>query len=183
MKRFIVTSAALMCAALLYGAVDFMISKNHGDLTGLYRETPNREKQRSVSVQTAPAPAGVKFNFVNEPRTISVATNKETEKLKNKKNAKREIKLEEYSRAALEDAVAEEEVENDSVHFSVVDHSPPIQKTAIPSWVHVIDSFASVPVKVNAVKQKRKISSDKFSRAPLRAEPIPGTLVLNDSIK
>ena len=183
MKRFIITSTALMCAALLYGAVDFMISKNHGDLAKLYRESPNQERQHTAAVQNVPAQAEVKFNFVNELHTVTVATNENTQKIKNKKIAKREIKLEEYSRAALEDAMVEQEIENDSVKFFAVEQKAATQKTTLPSLVQVIDSFAFLPVKATVVKQERKISSDKFSRAPLRVKPLKGTLALNDSIK
>ncbi|HKR03870.1 MAG TPA: hypothetical protein VJY62_04475 [Bacteroidia bacterium] len=181
MKRFIITSAALMCAALLYGAVDFMISKNHGDLTGLYHDTPNVEVPGVTTTKTEPAPAEAKFNFVSEPRTITVATNEKAQKQKTKKTPEREIKLEEFSRAALDDVVAEEEIENDSAKALVTEHN--VAKPPLPSLVHVIDSFATVPIKANAVKPKRKISSDKFSRGPLRVETHSQTLVLNDSIK
>ena len=156
MKAIIYAGISLFSVATVYGVVDYYSSQKRGTLDKLYKEedVPATPEIKDVTTTVMP---------VNNTEIISVnnkAMNLTTRTAKKSKAVKRTIKMEDFSRGRIDDAMPVEKV-------SLVE--PIIEKPTVKE----LDKLPlSVTEAVIATKEpERKLSLEMFSRAPLKKTP------------
>lgn len=155
MKAIIYAGISLFSVATVYGVVDYYSSQKRGTLDKLYKEeevsvAPEIKKE----ITTVMPVKNVELVSTNN-KTTNIAT-KATKKL----NAKRTIKMEDFSRGRINEAMPVEKVK-------LVE--PIIEKPTVKE----LDKLpVSVTEAVIATKEpERKLSFEMFSRAPLKKTP------------
>lgn len=155
MKAIIYAGISLFSVATVYGVVDYYSSQKRGTLDKLYKEeevpvAPEIKKD----ITTVMPVKNVELVSTNN-KTTNIAT-----KAAKKLNAKRTIKLEDFSRGRIDEVLPVEKV-------NLVE--PIIEKPTVKE----LDKLPlSVAEAVIAIKEpERKLSFEMFSRAPLKKTP------------
>ena len=111
MKTILYVGAALMIGASIYGFVDYRKTNRNKEFTKMYKEKKVSKPEMVVSEKKI-TPAENKQITEKEPeKTVSVATTaKENSTEKNIKHKKRKFRLQEFSRAPLDERYIKEEI-------------------------------------------------------------------------
>jgi len=153
MKAIIYAGISLFSVATVYGVADYYSSKKSGALDSLYRE---EEVAAPSEVNETTTVIPVKNTEVVSPAENTITTGRE---IKKKRSALKEIKAEDFSRAKL--VIEEEPVGMIKEEFvKKYEEKPAVKGIA-----------ASTEPVVIAKEPERKLSLDKFSRAPLKKMP------------
>lgn len=156
MKAIIYAGIGLFSAATVYGVADYYNSRKKGELDKLYAEKEAAPAPPTAEKTTATLP--VNYVEPGDAEAKSVIAN--VKPVKKYKESKRKIKMEDFSRARI----PEEMVQDDKVK------EEPLKKDAL------IKTEAKTPEQAGKGKveeeeeevMERKISLEKFSRAPLK---------------
>lgn len=157
MKAIIYAGIGLFAAASIYGVADYYTAKKQGTLDHLYEEEETVPAKNEKATLTIPAKTtGNITNAVTEAFSTEKTSSK---KKKNKRKAERVIEVEDFSRGRIEEPVIEEQAT--AAEVSVI----PIANTTTTTEIKKTEEITT---NEEAVKPFRKISLDKFSRAPLK---------------
>ena len=157
MKAIIYAGIGLFSVATVYGVADFYRSKKKGTLDKLYveEETPATPKVEEKTTVVLP---------VKNTETEAVENTAVTVKAKSGKKVKspiKKIRMEDFSRARIPESVVAEDLIAEPVKTEEVE--------VVPVKL-IVEPGEKVEVKT---EPERKISLDKFSRAPLKKHVKP----------
>ncbi|MEO6542159.1 MAG: hypothetical protein ABIN74_14240 [Ferruginibacter sp.] len=152
MKAIIYAGIGLFSVATVYGVVDFYSSRKTGALDKLYveEEIPAAPKVEEKTAVVLP---------VKNTGTEAVENTAVTVKTKSAKKVKgsvKKIRMEDFSRARIPESIVAEDLKAEPVKSEEIEVVP-VKLTVEPG--------EKVEVKT---EPERKISLDKFSRAPLK---------------
>ncbi len=151
MKAIIYAGIGLFSVATVYGLADYYSSQKKGTLEKLYAEEEPAVTPIVEEKTTGAIPVKIAEAAPVESETVSV---KKTSNKKVKTSAPKEIKMEDYSRARIPESIFEE-----------LENAPVEIKTEIkPEKLTVEPGEKTETIEVS----ERKLSLDKFSRAPLK---------------
>ncbi|MEO6252490.1 MAG: hypothetical protein ABIO79_04260 [Ferruginibacter sp.] len=152
MKAIIYAGIGLFSVATVYGVADFYSSKKKGTLDKLYveEEIPTTPKVEEKTTGVIP----VKNTGTEAVENTVIAV--KAKSAKKVRNHLKTIKMEDFSRARIPEPAVAEDLKLDPVKIEEVEVVP-VKLTVKPE--------EKVEVKTEPV---RKISLDKFSRAPLK---------------
>jgi hypothetical protein len=149
MKAIIYAGIGLFSVATVYGVADYYSSKRKGTLDKLYVEedippTPKPETKNTIVISST--------NTAPDAEVAKAVTTKARSGKRSK--VKKEIRMEDFSRARIPEPAT-----------IVI----PAEEQAIKEEVKVLPAKLVVPgEKTEVIEPERKLSLDKFSRAPLR---------------
>jgi hypothetical protein len=151
MKAIIYAGIGLFSVATVYGVADFYSSKKKGTLDKLYveEEVPAEPKVEEKTTIVLP---------VKNTETASVENTAVTAKAKSAKKVKglvKKIRMEDFSRARIPEPVVVEDLKVEPVKTEEIEVVP-VKLTSEPLQEEV------------KIEPERKLSFDKFSRAPLK---------------
>lgn len=154
MKRIIYTAVALIICASVFGIADYLDAKNNGSLVNY-----------SDDVQTTEA-------FISEKKTeITTPVKEELQTVKPKNEFKKQAKAEKkYAQRKVQDPHYIDIIPNLAVSEKTKDFAPEkIEPIAIIQSKTTDGNKTDSTIQVN---NKRKISMEMFSRAPIREKKI-----------
>jgi hypothetical protein len=158
MKAIIYAGIGLFSVAAVYGLADYYNSQKKGALDNLYKEDP---APRETAITES------KSNLIreNKPEPQQAINNTALKIGRKTKVPKRTVRLEEFSRAKIEEPLPAEIIaraEPDKATLKKTGSEPMIQPA-----VHKDDAKPETVREVEKT-ESRKLSLDMFSRAPLR---------------
>lgn len=154
MKAIIYAGIGLFSVATVYGVSDYYSTQKKGTLDKLYKEPGEAVVTETSAAVTYVVPVNVtETNKVNTVAVSKVA--------KKSRRQKKTIRLEDFSRGRIEEAVVLERV----IWADPVKNGSNKEAAVPVEEVKVVPAVKTVVVKKD---RPRKISLDDFSRAPLR---------------
>ena len=157
MKAIMYAGIGLFSVATVYGVADFYSSKKKGTLDKLYVE------EETASIPKVEEKTTVVLPVINK-ETEAVENTAVTAKTKSAKKLKgrvKEIRMEDFSRARIPEPLIAEEPTIEPIKTGEVE--------AVPAKL-TVEPEEKVEVKT---EPERKITLDKFSRAPLKKQVKP----------
>ena len=156
MKAIIYAGIGLFSVATVYGLADYYSSQKKGELKKLY--AGEEETFTHVIEDKKTAVLAIK-NTVAEPAEVKVIA-KKAKSTKKVKKSERIINMKNFSRARIpESIVLEEKIEEPVKKVEVIIPEKPV----VVPVVALVEKAA-----VKEEETERKLSFDKFSRAPLK---------------
>lgn len=151
MKAIIYAGIGLFSVATVYGVADYYSSNKKGTLNELYAEEEAQPTAKTDETKTTAIPVK-KIEAATPTSEVVIPEVKSTKK---EKRASKKINTKEFSRARIPEAV---EIETEK--------EVPVIKIEEP----VLEKKEAVPAEIVTPKEEnvRKISFEKFSRAPLK---------------
>lgn len=154
MKAIIYAGIGLFSVATVYGLTDYYSSKKSGDLEKLYVEEEPAVAKPAGESSSAVLPVAMNETVLPEATAM---TSKAKTKKKAKKPVEKLIRAEDFSRAKIPEPVIDEAV--------IIEEKKP---EPAPEKI-----TTEVKEKPEIKFTERKISSDMFSRAPLKKKVKP----------
>lgn len=151
MKAIIYAGIGLFSVATVYGIADYYNTQKKGTLDKLYREEEPVKIPEKTFVPPALSP--VNNTVAVNPKDQQLVLNSISKKIRSGRIPKRTIRLNEFSRGRIEEAI-------------VIDPQPVVP--VAPVKVEEPKLIEPVAKPAQAIKPDRKISLAMFSRAPLR---------------
>lgn len=155
MKAIIYAGIGLFSAASVYGIVDYYNDSHKGKLKDLYREEEITDKPQTENRENIAELNNKVISGEKKPATTVL------QKKKTKKNTVKKINLDDFSRGKImPPEIIREEITPEIIEAPVVRPIPEVLAKAV--------AFPEKKEEVPVAEERRKISLENFSRAPLK---------------